>query len=576
MIATPVAVSSPARYQTMKLRLVTGRLGPAASERGVTSLEMALYSLQVLDYGPKSTTARDPTRAVRDGWFHSWKGSLERPAAAGRRYDWPGLQQVPADGAPPAREASGTGSRTVHNTVLILAARVVSRVVALASYAVLIRQLHPNGLGTFQDVVNQAALATVFLDAGFNTLFQREGARRPHLLGHYLSRLTTGRLGFAVLALAVFGGILAWRSQLQYLLPAYLLMVLTSYSNLLRGALYAVQKLRFEAVAIVIESVLLLALTLYGVVTNQGVTYFLYAYAAQYGFSCAYFAVVLTAGRFARIRPAFDPIFVINWLVKGLPFAATFAITTIYFKIDVPILALIRGHTEAGFYVAAYKPFEALLFIPVSMLSVIFPVLATAQRGREVDLPGAVSRFYKALLALGLPIAVGTFMLAEPLRFLYSYPESVPALQILALGIPFMFVCNTFIGALNAIDRQLTFTWAALVSMVVNVALNLVLIPPFGYFGASWATVLTEVAIVAMGWYLTARHLTAVPILAQSWRIVVASLVMGVALYPLRSVHGPMILVAIVAGAIVYGVALLLVRGADQEELRLLRRAVRL
>ncbi|TMC05703.1 MAG: hypothetical protein E6J41_21240, partial [Chloroflexi bacterium] len=70
------------------------------------------------------------------------------------------MQQVPADGAPPAREASGTGSRTVHNTVLILAARVVSRVVALASYAVLIRQLHPNGLGTFQDVVNQAALAT--------------------------------------------------------------------------------------------------------------------------------------------------------------------------------------------------------------------------------------------------------------------------------------------------------------------------------------------------------------------------------------------------------------------------------
>ena len=62
MIATPVAVSRPARYQTMKLRRVTGRRSPSALERGVTSLEMALYSLRVLDYGPKSTTARDPTR----------------------------------------------------------------------------------------------------------------------------------------------------------------------------------------------------------------------------------------------------------------------------------------------------------------------------------------------------------------------------------------------------------------------------------------------------------------------------------------------------------------------------------
>jgi O-antigen/teichoic acid export membrane protein len=486
------------------------------------------------------------------------------------------LQDVPADGAPPAREASGTGSRTLHNTALILAARVVSRVLALASVLVLIRHLQPAGLGTFQDVVNQSALATVFLDAGFNTLFQREAARRQHLLSHYLSRLVTGRLGFAILALAVFAGILAWRGQLQFLLPAYLLMVLTSYSNLLRGALYAVQRLRFEAVAIVIESVLLLGLVLYGVVTGQGVTYFLYAYAASYGFSCAYFAVVLTVRRFARIRPAFDPIFIVNWLVQGLPFAATFAITTIYFKIDVPILALLRGHAEAGLYVAAYKPFEALLFIPVSMLSVVFPVLATSDRARDGRLAWAVSRFYKALLALGLPIGVGTFMLAGPLRFLYSYPESEAALQVLALGIPFMFVCNAFIGALNAIDRQLTFTWAALVSMVVNVALNLALIPRFGYLGASWATVLTEVAIVAMGWFLTARHLTAMPVLSLSWRILLASLVMGAALYPLRDVHGPMIAGAVLVGVLVYGLALLLVGGADAEELRLLRRAVRL
>jgi O-antigen/teichoic acid export membrane protein len=167
-------------------------------------------------------------------------------------------------------------------------------------------------------------------------------------------------------------------------------------------------------------------------------------------------------------------------------------------------------------------------------------------------------------------------MLADPLRFIYSYPQSADALRILALGIVLMFVSNTFIGALNAIDRQLTFTWAALVSMFVNVGLNLAIIPLFGYIGASWATVLTEVALFAMGWFLTARHLTAVPLLSLSWRIVLASLVMGAALYPLQHVHGPMIAVAILAGAVVYALALLLVGAADPEEKRLLRRAVHL
>lgn len=485
------------------------------------------------------------------------------------------LQDVPAGGAPQARQVAGVGSRTLRNTALILAARVVSQLLALASILILIRHLQPQGMGQFGDVVNQAALATVFLDAGFNTLFQREAARQPAMLSQYLSRLVTGRLGFALLALAVFAGILAWRGQLEFLLPAYLMMVLASYANLLRGVLYAVQRLRFEAIAIVLQSLVLLGLVLYGVVARQGVVYFLWAYAGSYAFSCAYFATVLTARRIARIRWSLDLVFLLSWLKQGLPFAATFAITTIYFKIDVPILALFKGHYETGLYVAAYKPFEALLFVPVSMLNVVFPVLATYHRGADGHLTWAVNRFYKALLLLGWPIGVGTFMLADGFRFIYSYPASAPALRILALGIVFMFVSNAFIGALNAIDRQLSFTWAALASMVVNIALNLALIPLFGYLGASAATVLTEVALLGFGWFLTARHLTRVPMLSLSWRIILAGLVMGAALFPLQHVTGPLVAVAVLAGAIVYGLALLALGGIDEEDIQLVRRAVR-
>src|SRR2546423_576756 len=101
----------------------------------------------------------------------------------------------------------------------------------------MVRHLQPVGLGTFQDVVNESGLVTVVMDVGFNTLFQREAARRPALLSHYLSRLVTGRVAFALLALGVFAGILTWRGQLDFLLPAFLMMVLASYGNLLRGAL---------------------------------------------------------------------------------------------------------------------------------------------------------------------------------------------------------------------------------------------------------------------------------------------------------------------------------------------------
>src|SRR5215510_47638 len=120
---------------------------------------------------PKSTTAHNSTRGPP-------APLARRPPRTRAGYDLAGLQQVPADGTPAPRDAAGTGSRTLRNTILILTARVVSRVLALGAYWVQIRYLQPTGLGIFQDVVNQAALATVFLDVGFNTLFQREAARR--------------------------------------------------------------------------------------------------------------------------------------------------------------------------------------------------------------------------------------------------------------------------------------------------------------------------------------------------------------------------------------------------------------
>ena len=106
--------------------------------------------------------------------------------------------------------------------------------------------------------------------------------------------------------------------------------------------------------------------------------------------------------------------------------------------------------------------------------------------------------------------------------------------------------------------------------------LNLALIPTFGYLGASWATVLTEVALGIAGWVLTARHVGRVPILALSWRIVLAGLVMGVAIFPLRELGGVKVAIPIAAGVLVYTAAVLLLRALSGEEIAWARRALAL
>jgi O-antigen/teichoic acid export membrane protein len=471
---------------------------------------------------------------------------------------------------------AGLGSRALRNTVLVLAAKVVARLIALVTVIATLKWLTPGPYGTFTTLVNYTAIVSVVLDLGFNVLYVREGARHPTEIQRYLRNVMSLRVLMAVGSFVILAVALAVAGLSSLLVPGFLLMVLTSYSSLLRNTLYAVQRLGYEAVAVVLESAVLLALVIIGIKIQAGVSYFVWAYAAQYAFSCVYFAFVLAWKKIAIVGWRFEPQLLREWFFQGLPFALTFVLTILYFKVDQPILYALRQHEEAGWYAAAYKPFEALLFIPMTLLSVVFPVLSVYFRERPQELADAVSRFFKALLVVGWPIAVGLFMLAHPLTKTFLYPESEPALRILALALAIGFVNNAFIGALSASDHQLSFTWAAGWSLVANVALNLILIPFFGYRGAAWATVMTEVVLGVAGWVLTARHIGRIPVFLISWRPILAGIIMGAALIPVRNLDGLQILIPIVFGAAVYAGAALLLRAVTADEIAFARRALAL
>jgi O-antigen/teichoic acid export membrane protein len=474
---------------------------------------------------------------------------------------------------------AGLGSRALRNTVLVLTAKVIARLIALVTVIATLKQLTPAPYGTFTTLVNYTAIVSVVLDLGFNVLYVREGARHPADIQRYLRNVMSLRILMAVVSFVILAGALAIAGLNTLLIPGFVLMVLTSYSTLLRNTLYAVQRLGYEAVAVILESTVLLALVIIGIKINAGVTYFVWAYAAQYGFSCVYFAIVLAWKKIATVGWRFEPVLLREWFFQGLPFALTFVLTILYFKVDQPILYALRQHVEAGWYAAAYKPFEALLFIPMTLLSVVFPVLSVYFRERPQELADAVSRFFKALLVVGWPIAVGLFMLAHPLTTIFlgsDYANSEPAIRILSLALVLGFVNNAFIGALSASDHQLSFTWAAGWSLVANVALNLILIPFYGYIGASWATVLTELVLGVAGWILTSRHIGRIPVLQMSWRPLLAGIVMGAVLFPLRNLDGVQVVIPIVVGAAVYAGAALLLRAVTADEIAFARRALAL
>jgi len=472
------------------------------------------------------------------------------------------------DAAPPAE----LGSRAVSNTLFIFGARVVSRVVSLVVVVRLATALGADGYGRYTTLIAFSALVSVFADLGFNPLYTREAARSPKQLGDYLGTLLVVKVALAAIAFIILALALYFGAGLgSLILPGAALLAMTAYANLLRNTFYAVGRAEFDAIAILGEIAIQAALIFYGAHIHAPVAFYIWAYAASFAFTTIYSLVVINVFRLGRIHLALDLKLVRQWLPLALPFAFTFFLTNLYFRADVPILQYFRSFAEVGWYQFAYKPFEALQFIPLAIQVVVYPLLGVYFISDPTRLRQAYERFFKVLVLLGWPLTVGTFVLVHPIGRLFSlYTESVPALRILAFGIVFLFANSAFYAMLNATNRQGLNAWATGLAAGVNIVLNLILIPFFGYLAASATTVVTEAALCVFGWWFVQRRRPdlRLPWLRLSWRVLLAGAIMGMVLYALA---GRSIFISVPAGSVVYLGAIVLLRAVDAEEWRLAR-----
>ena len=472
----------------------------------------------------------------------------------------------------PGAAAEQLGTRAVSNSVLILGARVVSRVISLVVVIILANALGDTNYGRYTTLIAYLALVSVVADFGFNPLYTREAARSPRELGDFLGTLMVFKLVLAAASVVI----LAIALQVGAGLPGLIvsgaaLLVATAYANLLRNTFYAVGRAEFDAVAIIAEILIQGGLILLGSRRHAGVNFYVWAYTASFGFTIVYSLVVIRVFNLGRVRIGLDLGLVRRWFPLALPFGITFFLSNLYFRADVPILQHFRSFAEVGWYTFAYKPFEALQFIPLAIQVVVYPLLGVYFVSDASRLKLAYERFFKVLLLLGWPLTVGTFVLVHPIgRLFHLFPQSEPSLRILAFAIVFLFCSSAFYAMLNAINRQHLNAWATGLAAAINIGLNLVFIPRYGYLAASTTTVLTEAALCAFGWWFVQRNQPELrlPVVSLGWRIVLAGAVMGVVLYPLTRFS---IFISLPAGSVAYLVAIYLLRAIDPEEWRLAR-----
>jgi len=257
-------------------------------------------------------------------------------------------------------------------------------------------------------------------------------------------------------------------------------------------------------------------------------------------------------------------------LKKSLPVCGIFLFSYIYFRIDVVFVYFLIGEAETGWYNAAFKWIEVLALLVASIRSALFPTLSRVYSDPGNQFQSICKEAVRYLFLIGIPLTVGTFVLApELVKLLYGdlYVMSAQILQIMALG--FFLICiNEFaIYLLLSADRFSEVLKVVLLGAVLNIVLNVLAIPKWGVVGAAAVAGLTELFLFFMLYNCMSRISGTIPFLSLIWRPALAAVVMGFALKQVSWSLFPLIF----AGVGVYFVLLLLLRAFNEHDFQVMR-----
>ncbi len=184
-------------------------------------------------------------------------------------------------------------------------------------------------------------------------------------------------------------------------------------------------------------------------------------------------------------------------LRESLPIWFGTLFSMLYFRVDAILLRTLTGDAELGAYGAAYKLFEATLNLPSVLLAVTFPKLSRLH-GDKPSQRKLERRLAMLLLILGLTLGLSCFATAPWLLRLFfgaGFERAAASLRVLSLALPLLYLNFGLTHFLLARDRARDTSQFAFFMVVLNVGLNLWLIPRLLGPGAAGATVLTEVAL---------------------------------------------------------------------------------
>ena len=447
-------------------------------------------------------------------------------------------------------------ARVINNSAALVVLDILSKAMPLVVFPVMVRALGPTSYGKIGFATAVAGFFGLVASPGFSTYALREAAKDAGRVNFLVQHVLGARVAFAVVSYAL---LIAFALTLApHDFTTRLLIVLS-------GLVFLVSSMDAQWVFTARSRMWMVTLRgtlgqlIYGglilALIRRPSDAWIVPVASAFSAAAGMLLIWLSARREYGIPwPVIAPDVWRSFLPICLIMGFASLMSMIYDQIDTVMLRYMRSETEVGLYVASYRMMMiAMSFTPI-LGQVFFPLLSETVGQDHENEQRYLGWLWQASMGLALPIATGGFILAEPLTRLAlgsQYTGAGTLFRWLMLTIVSGPLASYFGSQLIPIAREKKYLASVLAGAVVNVILNLFLIPRYGPIAAAFTTAISQAVVALMNYYFV-RDLRRPSLLRGLALSVTASGIMATGLLLARSLLPLHVVVQVVLGGLVY------------------------
>ena len=465
--------------------------------------------------------------------------------------------------------------RIAKNTVFMWTSNIISKGFSFVLIMYLTRKLGVSDFGRYSLVGIIIFYFNFFSNLGIGPLSVREISRRRENAAAFFNNILTLRafLGFVSLGLLhLFSRVIGYEPELVALLTiASIAMIFNIVINCFDSIFISFERMQYPALfsvaAISLTTVFSIAVLEMGFGLRE---LFMGSIVISFLVMLGYANIV--SRKILRFRPSLQWDIWKSILIQALPFGILMVLGLLHSKIDIFMLSKIPGPvdgmTAIGFYSAPHKVFMATMLLIESMRTAIFPLISLNFR-ENIGL--VIRAYYIAfrgiLYFFSIPFLFFFLFLSEPfidIVFSAQYKESTFAMQILALAYALMAFNTPIIMVLMNIRNLYSFVPVVFLAAVLNISLNMVLIPRYSFNGAAIATLITVGVIFVIKLIFIRKTFDGrFPIPKLSYRIVPLCVFVFGLIHFMKDIN---LTIAVIAGISIYYISLFAAGIIDRED----------